>query len=202
MEQARATQRPVAWLAALLVCLTVLTGCSTGDDAAVYGGSFTFVSPGGKLDFSYPVGQRGSIGNLSGPDLMSDKTISLSDYVGKVVVINFWSASCGPCRGEQDGLNAASEQLAGKDVQFLGIDLQDGRSSGQDFHRSKQVSYPSIYDETMRTILSLRGYPSAVLPSTVVLDRQHRVAQIWLGTVPMTDLEDSVTAIAAQKTPT
>jgi thiol-disulfide isomerase/thioredoxin len=196
-----APRRSAGRLAALLVCLAVLAGCSTGDDAAVYGGSFTFVSPGGKTDISYPVADRGTVGNLSGPDLTGDGTLSLADYAGKVVVINFWGSWCPPCRAEQPGLNLASEKLADQGVQFLGIDLEKGlpRSSGQDYHRSFQVPYPSIYDPTMRTILSLRGYPAASIPSTIVLDRQHRVAQIWLTSVSMDELQSVVSDIAAEK---
>lgn len=194
--------RFAAWLAGLLVALTVLAGCSTGDDAAVHGGSFTFVSPGGKTDIAYAPTDRGTVGELSGPDLMSDKTIALSDYAGKVVVINFWGSWCPPCRAEQDGLSLASQQLAEKGVQFLGIDLREpGRSDGQDFHRAKDVPYPSIYDPTMRTMLSLRGYPTGSIPSTIVLDRQHRVAQIWLlsAEVPINELVSVVSGVAAEK---
>ena len=74
-------------LAAALVALLALAGCSTGSDQAVYGGSFTFVSPGGKTEISYPPSKRGTIGTLEGPDLMTDKTISAQQFKGKVVVI-------------------------------------------------------------------------------------------------------------------
>lgn len=189
-------------LATVLLALGALAGCSTGDDAAVYGGSFTFVSPGGKTAISYPPGDRGTIGALSGPDLMTNRTISLSDYAGKVVVINFWGSWCGPCREEQDGLSLIAGQLAGQGVQFLGIDVKEGsQSDGQDFHRAKDVPYPSIYDQTMRTLLSLRGYPATAIPSMLVLDRQHRVAQIWLASaiVPMGTMKSTIASIAAEK---
>ena len=192
-------------LAALLVCLGALVGvagCSTGDDAAVRGDSFTFVSPGGKTDIAYASNERGTIGTLSGPNLMTNQTLSLSDYAGKVVVINFWGSWCGPCRAEQPGLNVIATQLAGQGVQFMGIDLKEpGQSAGQDYHRAYDVPYPSIYDPTMRTILSLRGYPAAAIPSMVVLDRQHRVAQIWLISyqVPMGTIKSTIAALAAEK---
>jgi thiol-disulfide isomerase/thioredoxin len=197
----RGASRSLAALLACVLTLAALAGCSAGDDAAVHGGSFTFVSPGSKTTFSYPQGQRQTVGNLSGPSLMTDKTISLSDYAGKVVVINFWGSWCPPCRAEQDGLSLISRQLASKGVQFLGIDLKEpSQSSGQDFHRSKNVPYPSIYDPTMRTILSLRGYPSGSIPSIIVLDRQHRVAQIWLLSAdePVGKMKSRIAAIASE----
>jgi peroxiredoxin len=184
-------------------------GCSTGTDAAVYGGSFTFVSPGGKYEFSYPPADRGTVGSFSGPKLGCDPaskakqcttgTVSLADFPGKVVVINFWGSWCAPCRAEADGLNAAAASLATQGVQFLGVDLKEPSSwDGADFQRSKQIGYPSISDQTMRTILSLRGYPVGSIPSTIVVDRQHRVAHIWLLPVTEKDLSTVVSAIAAE----
>ena len=78
-QRPRREERPVgnwgrAALALLLVALLALTACAPGNDAAVFGGSFTFVSPGGETEFSYPVAERGTVGDLSGPDLSSDGT--------------------------------------------------------------------------------------------------------------------------------
>lgn len=187
-----------ALLAVLLIALLLLTGCSTGNDAAVYGGSFTFVSPGGKIEFSYPPADRGTVGDLSGPNLTGDGTIALSQYKSSVVVLNFWGSWCAPCRSEAEGLNAAASQLADKGVQFLGVDVQDSRQAGADFHASKEVPYPSIFDPTMRTLLSLRGFPTSSMPVTIVLDRQHRVAHIWLTEVNMQQVLTVVSAIAAE----
>lgn len=188
-------------LAAALVIGAAASGCSTGSDQAVYGGSFTFVSPGGTTQISYAPDERGTIGTLSGPDLMTGDTITVSDFAGKVVAINFWGSWCPPCRGEQDGLSLIARQLAPSGVQFLGIDVQEPtRTAGQDFHRARDVPYPSIFDSTMRTLLSIQGYPATMIPSMVVLDRQQRVAQIWLAsaTVPMGEMKARLAEIAAE----
>lgn len=183
-----------------VVVLLAAASCSTGNDAAVFGGSFTFVSPGGKTEFAYPVAERGTVADLSGQDLAGDGTIALSDFAGQVVVLNSWGSWCGPCRAEADELETAAAALAPEGVQFLGLNVKDTKAAGADFLTSKQVSYPSIYDPAMRTLLSIRGFPTGSIPSTIVIDRQGRVAHIWLK--PITDpdaLIDTVSAIAAEK---
>lgn len=195
--------RRIATLATAGMLALGLAGCATGNDQAVHGGSFTFVSPGGQLEIAYAPSDRGTIGTLRGPDLMTGDTISADDFRGDVVVLNFWGSWCPPCREEQDALSLLSRQLADNGVQFLGIDLKEGtKADGQDFHREKDVPYPSIYDPTMRTILSLRGYPATAIPSTIVLDRQLRVAQIWLvsAAVPPLEMKQRIEEIAAEPT--
>lgn len=186
--------------AVLAVSLVLAAGgCSTGDDAAVFGGTFTFVSPDGQTDLSYPPDQRGTVGNMAGTDVADENsTLRLEDYSGKVVVLNFWGSWCPPCRAEADDLNAASEQLSTADVQFLGLNVRDTRSSAGDFTAGKQTPYPSIYDPGMTTLLSLRGFPTGAIPSTLVLDKQHRVAQIWLGAVTQDQVVTAARKIAAE----
>lgn len=181
-----------------MVGLTLLlTGCTGGDPGT--SGSFGLVSPGGKQEFSYAATERSPLNNLSGPDLADEgKTLSLSDYAGQVVVINFWGSWCAPCRAEVPDLIAASTQLAPQGVQFLGIDVRDSRSDGSDFVAAKQVPYPSIFDPSQRTIASIRGYPITGIPSTIVVDRKGNVAQVWLRAVAETELVAAVSAIATE----
>ena len=185
--------RPRVIVAALL--LTALTGCISGLER--YGG-FTFVSPGGQTELTYPVAERGTIGDLFRPDLTSDGTIHLSDYAGKVMVINVWGSWCGPCRAEADSLSLAATLTADKGVQFLGIDVRDTREAGADFQASKKVPYPSISDPSMRTLLSISGYPTSSIPSTIVLDREHRVAHIFMRVIETGELVQTATDLAQE----
>ena len=198
--------RVVAVVRALIsagAALAVVAGCSTGSDAVAQGGTFEFVAPGGQTDIFYdPPQDRGTPGPLSGPDLMdTDRTISLADFDGEVVVINVWGQWCGPCRTEITQLQQVYEATRDKGVAFLGIDVRDNNIDAPlDFIIDRGVTFPSIYDPPMRTMIAFGGrYPTTVIPSTVVLDREHRVAAVFLRELLAEDLQPVVERLAAEQ---
>jgi len=187
-------------LAALLAAGA--TACATGDDAVARGGTFEFVAPGGQTEIVYdPPQSRGRPGPLAGPDLMDpSETLSLDDFAGEVVVINVWGQWCGPCRAEVSELQQVYDATRADGVAFLGIDVRDNnRQAARDFVLDRKVTYPSIYDPAMRTMIAFGGkYPTTVIPSTVVLDRRHRVAVIFLRELLAEDLLPVVQRLAAE----
>ena len=195
-------KRLVALVSAAIVALA---GCSTGHDAVAQGGTFEFVAPGGKTDIFYdPPEKRGRPGKLEGPELMDPaKTISLDDFTGKVVVVNVWGQWCGPCRTEITQLQKVYDETRGAGVEFLGVDVRDNnRDAAKDFIVDRKVTFPSIYDPPMRTMIAFGGrYPTTVIPSTVVLDRQHRVAAVFLRELLAEDLQPVVERLAAEPEP-
>ena len=196
--------RLVVCMSAAVAALTfALTGCSTGHDAVAQGGTFEFVAPGGKTDIFYdPPQSRGHPGKLAGPDLMNPgRTLSLDDFAGKVVVINIWGQWCGPCRAEITELQKVYDAARAGGVAFLGINVRDNRREpARDFLIDRKVTYPSIYDPAMRTMIAFGGkYPTTVIPSTLVLDRQHRVAAVFLRELLAEDLQPVVARLAAEQ---
>jgi thiol-disulfide isomerase/thioredoxin len=183
--------------------VVALAGCSTGHDAVAQGGTFEFVAPGGKTDIFYdPPENRGRPGKLAGPELMDPaKTISLDDFTGKVVVVNVWGQWCGPCRTEITQLQKVYDATRAQGVAFLGVDVRDNnRDAAKDFIVDRKVTFPSVYDPPMRTMIAFGGkYPTTVIPSTVVLDRQHRVAAVFLRELLAEDLQPVVERLAGEK---
>ncbi len=191
---------------AVLTALAVgLTGCSTGHDAVAQGGSFEFVAPGGRTDIFYdPPADRHRPGPIGGPDLMDPATaLSLDDFAGEVVVINVWGQWCGPCRTEIDQLQQVYDATRSQGVAFLGVNVRDNnRDAAVDFITDRRITFPSIYDPAMRTMIAFGGrYPTTVIPSTVVLDREHRVAAVFLRELLAEDLQPVVERLAAEPAP-
>ena len=189
-------------LAVICTAAVSLSACASGDDAVAQGGTFDFVSPGGQTEIFYdPPADRGTIGTVSGPDLMTEgKTTSLDDFEGQVVVLNVWGQWCGPCRGEANDLEQVYEETKDQGVSFLGINVRDNQQDkAQDFVIDNKVSYPSIYDPAMRTMIALgQNYPTSVIPTTIVLDREHRVAAVFLKELLVEDLKPVVERVAQE----
>jgi thiol-disulfide isomerase/thioredoxin len=195
--------RRLVIMAALTAGLVIgcVTGCTGGKDAVAQNGSFQFVAPGGKTDIRYdPPERRGRPGPVTGPDLMEPaRTLSLDDVTGKVVVINVWGQWCGPCRTEVSQLQKVYDADRADGVALLGIDVRDNRQAAQDFITDRHVTFPSIYDPAMRTMIAFGGkYPTTVIPSTLVLDRRHRVAAVFLRELLAEDLLPVVRRLAAE----
>lgn len=162
---------------------------------------FTFVAPGGQTRILYdPPPTRGEVTGLAGPDLLDpNRTISLADFTGQVVVLNVWGSWCGPCRTEMPELQALHGMLAPQGVTVLGLDVRDDRDAARDLLASNAITYPNIFDPPGRALQALNGFPRNTVPSTVVLDRRHRVAAVYLRAVLLAELVPVVQRVAAEE---
>ncbi|GAB3545937.1 TlpA disulfide reductase family protein [Actinopolyspora lacussalsi] len=182
---------------ALVALFALLSGCAGSENAVSDNGEFTFVSPGGRTRLFYSPDERGHVTGLKGESLANaDNTIRLSDFSGEVVVLNVWGSWCPPCRAEADDLQAVQDELGDQGVRVLGINVRDNRDAANDFVHNLDVDYPSIYDPSGRAMLALNGFPRSTTPATVVLDREHRVAAIYLSEITEKGLLPKVRDIA------
>ncbi len=123
----------------------------------------------------------------------------MSKLAGKVVVVNVWGAWCAPCRTETPELEKVFTATEPLGVAFLGVDVRDNRATAQDFVTDRHVMHPSIFDPAMRSVIALgKGYPTSVVPTTLILDRHRRVAAVFLKELLATDLQPVVERIAAE----
>lgn len=179
--------------AAILTGLVaVLGGCSTSGDAATTTG---FITGKGVVTLVDPADRR-DVPKVEGETLDGD-TVAVSDYLGRIVVLNVWTSDCAPCRSEADDLGAASRQLS--QTVFLGINTREPKSKAEAFVRENSIPYDSIYDPDSSVMLSFYSMltPQS-LPSTVVIDPQGRIAALVLGEVTENTLVGIVDDVAAE----
>jgi thiol-disulfide isomerase/thioredoxin len=186
------------FLAGLLGVLVLVAGCSGTKDAVQSGQDFQFVAPGGQTFITYdPPPSRGAVSGISGDSLLQPgQTAGLEKYPGQVVVLNIWGSWCGPCREEVPDLQFVAQQTG---AAVLGIDVRDDRQAATDFLRDRAVTYDSIFDNPGRTLVGLSGYPRNAVPSTLVLDKQHRVAAVDLLQIRPTELIPLVKRLQAEQ---
>lgn len=179
-----ASRRAVPALVVLLIGAT-LAGCGAGSKAT---GDKGYVDGQGVITRLAPAEREPvDLDRIAGRTLQG-KPISIKDFAGRTVVVNVWASWCAPCRAESPSLVRAAEHLGDK-VDFLGIDVRDPGSTSASlaFERRFKVNYPSIYDPSGRTLLAFRGKVSPfAIPSTLVIDRNGKVAASILGSVPST----------------
>ena len=187
-----------AVLAAAAIALP-LAGCSQDADnaqnAVATGGNFEFITPGGEKVINYEESERKPLRTFSGEDVRdTDKTISLEDFEGEIVVLNSWGQWCAPCRAEADDLQEVHTELQKRQIgTVLGINVRDYNPQvSNDFLEDNGLKYPSIYDPPFKTAAALGGVPTSVVPTTIVLDKQHRPATVFLRSITAQDVMDVV----------
>jgi thiol-disulfide isomerase/thioredoxin len=132
-------------------------------------------------------GAGGSRVELAGTDPVTGRRVDLADFAGKPVLVNVWASWCPGCNDEAADLAAFAR--AHSEVQVLGVDVQDARSDARAFYRRWGWRHPSISDPqgVLASRLGLQG-----LPSTFVLDEDHRVAARIVGASDRAGFEDAL----------
>lgn len=172
----------------------LLSGCTADKLAQDYrdGGNKNYVAGDGSI-LEIPPAQRDKPIVFDG---VSDtgKTISSSDYLGRVLVVNFWAGYCAPCRVEAPLLEKLSTDWADKGASFIGVNTYDEPATAQAFARTYGVTYPSLIDADSGAVqLAFAGnVPPSALPTTIVLDAQGRVAARILGQLDAASILDAI----------
>jgi thiol-disulfide isomerase/thioredoxin len=149
-----------------------------------------------------PEDQRRPLPPFSGQTL-DDRRIDLASLRGHPLVLNFWASWCGPCRSEQQGLELASKELAGKGVRMVGVNIRDDQGAAVSYLEEFKVGYPSLFDRPALLSARLGALGPQAPPYTLVVDAQGRVAARVFGALPggrpdrqaalLTDLVERVT---------
>jgi thiol-disulfide isomerase/thioredoxin len=194
--------RRAAALAAGAALALALTGCGSmsGGSSSAGSANTKFVQGTGQIT-TLPAAQRPAAPDISGRTV-EGRQLSLSDYRDKIVVLNVWGSWCDPCRAEAPNLAAVAKETAGKGVQFVGINIRDyDTAQSKSFERSFGITYPSLFDPDGRLLVKFpRGsVPPQSIPTTLILDRQHRIAVRALKALTTDELRGALDPIIAEK---
>jgi thiol-disulfide isomerase/thioredoxin len=189
--------RTSALAAAVLTAALLATGCGGPTNGA--GPAATPAAAGAPADgaaLRFAPAERKPAPATSG-DLLGGGRYALADRRGEVVVVNFWASWCAPCRAEAADLEKVFQATRGDRVSFLGVNSRDQRDAAVAFAEGR-MTYPSIYDPAGRVALTFRDVPPTTFPSTLVVDRQGRIAAVFRKVMYQQDLEPVVREIAAE----
>ena len=128
---------------------------------------------------------------VSLPALTSPGTLQLSDFRGRVVVLNFWASWCAPCNDEAPVLAEAALKWRGRGVVFVGIDGSDSREAAAAFVTRHRINYDSMVDGDGATSAAwgVNGYPQ-----TFVIDASGRIASRHVSALDAPALEAAISA--------
>jgi thiol-disulfide isomerase/thioredoxin len=177
MSQTRATRRRTTMLAAGVAAGTLLLSACGGEQTGSSSGDTKFVKGTGEIT-KVAEGKRTSVPDLTGPSV-EGKELKLSDYKGKVVVLNVWGSWCSPCRAEAPNLAKVARDTKDKGVEFVGINTRDlDKANAKAFERNYDIDYPSFYDPSGKLILKFpkNTLSPQAIPSTLILDKDGKVA--------------------------
>lgn len=114
------------------------------------------------------------------------KAVKLSDYKGKVVLVNFWATWCPPCRGEIPGFEKVYQKYAKQGFVILGLSVDDSAAPVKQFLKDNKMSYPVALSD--RKVPRSYGGIRAI-PSSFLIDKKGIVKKTVVGGIEEKDLE-------------
>lgn len=121
-----------------------------------------------------------SVHYYDGYHWQNESTAALSDFEGKVIVLNFWASWCVECRYEADLLEQAWKDYKDSDVVFLGVAYVDVEPKSREYLEEFNITYPNAPD--LRSLIS-KAYEITGVPETFIIDQQGQIAYVEIGPI-------------------
>jgi thiol-disulfide isomerase/thioredoxin len=108
-------------------------------------------------------------------------SVSLSQYKGQVVMLNFWASWCGPCRQEMPLLENIYKKYNKMGFTLIGVNVEPDSKAADEWLKQTPVSFPVIYDKDSTVS---KAYDVSGMPSTVIIDRKGNIRVLHRGYKP------------------
>jgi len=175
-------------IALMFASVILLSGCSNGGAS--------------KAEESFIAGS-GAVTKIAQSDRIAAPTISgmtlngtqFTLTQGKVAVVNVWASWCSPCRAEEPTLSALAKKYV--DVQFVGILTRDNPVNAEAFTRTRKTPYPTLIDDSI-LIGFRKSLPANAIPTTVLLDKNGKVAARISGSVTVASLSQLIDEVSGE----
>jgi peroxiredoxin len=109
---------------------------------------------------------------------LAEHDVSLEDFRGSIVLLNFWATWCPPCRAEMPSMETLYRRMAGRDFVMLAVDLQERPSQVRRFVEAAGYSFPVLLDSSGRTGAV---YQVSGIPTTYIIDKEGNVLARTVG---------------------
>lgn len=123
---------------------------------------------------------------------LEGRSVSLEDYRGRPVIVNFWASWCIPCRDEFPLFAAARDRHAAEGLEILGVIHDDDAASAREFAEANGGTWPMLLDPSN---VAWDSYSGLLLPTTFYIDREGIVRSVSFGPPGSGSLEDLITQI-------
>lgn len=141
-------------------------------------------------------------GNNPAPDFSvydsQGNAVKLSDFTGKLVVLNFWASWCPPCRSEMPHFNEVYSTIK-DEVVFMMVDLTDGQretqATGQKYVEKQGYDFPVYFDKKQQ---AAAAYDISSIPTTFLIARDGNIVKVYRGSIDKETLQEAVNTLIGE----
>ncbi|MBA7628305.1 Thiol-disulfide oxidoreductase ResA [subsurface metagenome] len=134
-----------------------------------------------------------NVGELAPAFTLTDlrgKQVSLNDFQGKTVILNFWATWCPPCRAEMPEIEALYQEYKDRGVVIIGVDIQETEQEVRQFVQENGYSWTFLLDTSGRVAAN---YKIVALPTTFFLDTEGLIQTVYIGSMTKREMETKLT---------
>lgn len=189
------------WAACVMICLVIFNASCSESDSRYTANTPVGAAPP-RTALPLPPTSPQASANQQSFTLLDNRRMRLSDYTGKIVVLDFWATYCPPCVAEAPHLVEWQRRYGSQGLQIIGLNVggADDRSKVPDFIETHKIQYALGYPDDAMQDLYMSGDDS--IPQTIVFDREGRIVKHFVGfdSTVQQELESAIQTALAAKT--